>query len=62
MASEEFGEVALPDGIVDFGCAGILRFKESLAVVDYREDDAGKLVCGVWVMLKNGATKSPFAK
>ncbi|XP_076921308.1 F-box/kelch-repeat protein At3g23880-like [Bidens hawaiensis] len=62
LVSEEFGEVALPDGLVDVSSWDISRFKESLAVMGYREDDAGKIVCDVWVMLKNGVSNSSFTK
>ncbi|XP_076897279.1 F-box/kelch-repeat protein At3g06240-like [Bidens hawaiensis] len=64
LTSEEFGEAALPDCLIgdDVSSWEISRFKESLAVMVHHEDDAGKIVCDVWVMLKNGVSKSSFTK
>ncbi|XP_076918958.1 putative F-box protein At1g47790 [Bidens hawaiensis] len=65
LTSEEFGEVDLPDALARprkvLG-PSIYKLDESLAVLNYREDDAGKGACDVWKILKNGGPKSSFTK
>ncbi|XP_076928468.1 putative F-box protein At1g32420 [Bidens hawaiensis] len=65
FTSEEFGELDLPDTLADYRSVfsrHIFWLNESLAVLNYREDDAGKRVCDVWKMLKNGVPQSSFTK
>ncbi|XP_076944841.1 putative F-box protein At1g47790 [Bidens hawaiensis] len=65
LTSEEFGQIDLPDSLADSRSVfnpHIFKLNESLAVLHYTEDDAGKHVCDVWKMLKNGVPKSPFTK
>ncbi|XP_076909157.1 uncharacterized protein LOC143566304 [Bidens hawaiensis] len=62
LTSEEFGEVALPESLVGIQCARISKLKESLAVIAYHEDPAGKPFYDIWVMWKNGVPKSTFTK
>ncbi|GJV48627.1 F-box domain containing protein [Tanacetum coccineum] len=56
LKSNEFGEVCLPDRLVNTYNLGVMKVYESLGLLEHNQYDDDILSCGVWVM-KEGVSK-----
>nr|GFA89843.1 hypothetical protein [Tanacetum cinerariifolium] len=57
LKSDEFGEVCLPDRLVNTYYVGVMKVYESLGLLEHNQHHDERSSCGVWVV-KDGVSKT----